>query len=65
MFQGRIYIARDRLYFVDYCNIFLPNIDEDQKSLTIERGAPSIVPYDKSGPDYCIMFIKRLDEGIR
>ena len=29
--RGRIYIARCPWHFGDYCNIFLPNIDEDQK----------------------------------
>ena len=32
---GLIYIARDTWHLGDFFNIFLPNIDEDQKSLTI------------------------------
>ena len=59
-------IARDPWPFEDFCNIFLPNIGEDQKKiLTSERGAPGTVPHGKSSPGYCITFIKRLDEGLR
>ena len=52
-------------YLEDYRNILLPNVGEDQKNLTSDRGAPGTVPYDKSGPGNCITFIKRLDEGLR
>ena len=30
-----------------------------------ERWAPGPVPYGKSGPGYCITFIKKLDENLR
>ena len=36
---GRIYIARGTWYFGDFL-IFLPNIDEDQKSLPIWARGP-------------------------
>ena len=43
LFQGRIYIARGPWYFGDFCNIFLPNIDEDQKKvLKSESGAMAL-----------------------
>ena len=48
----------------DFCNIFLPNIGEDQKQVLYERGAPGTVPSGKSVPGYCITFIKRLQEGL-
>ena len=61
LFPGWIYIARDPWYFGDFRNIFLPNIGEDQKkSYHLSTG-----PYGKSGAGYCIMFIKRFDEGLR
>ena len=64
LFPGWIYIAQSPWHFGDFCNIFLPNIGEDQKSLTIlARGQPGTVPYGKSGSGYCNMFIKKLDEG--
>ena len=48
-------------YFWDFCNIFLPNIDEDQINvLPSERGAPDTVPYGNSGLGYCITFIKNV-----
>ena len=31
LFPGRIYIAQGSWHFGDFCNIFLPNIGEDQK----------------------------------
>ena len=31
LFPGRIYIARGPWHLGDFCNIFLPNICEDQK----------------------------------
>ena len=38
------------------------NIGKDQtKVLLSERVAPGTVPYGKSGPGYCITFIKSLD----
>ena len=40
LFPGQIYIARGPWYSMDFCNIFLPNIGEDQeKVLPSERGA--------------------------
>ena len=35
LFPGRIYIARGPWHLEDFCNIFQPNISEDQKSPTI------------------------------
>ena len=64
--QGRIYIVRGPWHFGDFRNIFVPNIGEDQENvLPSERGAPSTASYGKSCPDYCITFIKSLDEGPR
>ena len=49
----------------DFRNIFLPNIGENQKKVfPSERGTPGTVTYGKSGPGYCITFIKILDEGL-
>ena len=31
LFPGRIYISRGNWYLSDFCNIFLPNMSEDQK----------------------------------
>ena len=56
------------LHFRDFCNIFQPNVGEDQINvLPSKRRAPGTVPYGKSGPDYCIKFIKKLIqyEGLR
>ena len=65
LFPGRIYIAQGPWHVGDFCNIFLPNISEDQKSPTIRGRAPGTVPYGKSGPGYFITLIKSLDEGLR
>ena len=55
---------RGAWYFGDFCNIFLPNIDEDLINiLTSERGAPGTVRYDKSGPGYCNMLTKKVSLG--
>ena len=35
LLPGRIYIALGPWHFGDFCNIFLPNIGEDQTNLTI------------------------------
>ena len=46
----------------DFRNIFLPNISEDQKKFHQLSAGPlaSTAPYyGKSGPGYCITFIKR------
>ena len=59
LFLGRIYIAGGHWHLGDFCNIFLPNISEDQKSPTVWALGP------KYGAGYCITFIKSLDEGLR
>ena len=43
LFPGRIYIALGPWHFGDFCNIFLPNIGEDQKNLTISARGPWLV----------------------
>ena len=66
-------IVRDRFalrgapwYFGDFCNIFQPNIGEDQINvLRSERVVHGTVPYGKSGPGFCIIVIKKLDEGLK
>ena len=55
----------DSLHFEDFCNIFLPNISEDQKKSYYLSAGLSTVPYGKYGAGYCIMFIKSLGEGLR
>ena len=63
---GQSYIARGPWNFESFCNIFLPNISEDQKKvLPSKHGAPVPGPCGKSGTGYCIKFIKKLDEGLR
>ena len=62
-FPVRIYIARGPWHVRDFCNIFLPNISEDQKSPTIWTRGPGTVPYGKYGASYCITFTKSLDEA--
>ena len=48
-----------------FCNIFLPNIGENQKNvLPSERKAPGTVLYGKFDPGYWITLIKRLDESL-
>ena len=64
LFPGRIYIARYLWHLRDFCNIFLPNISEDQKSPTIWEGGPGTVPNGKYGAGYFIMPTKSLDEGL-
>ena len=40
LIPDQIYIARGLWHFGDFCNIFMPNIGEDQKEvLPSERGA--------------------------
>ena len=65
---GRIYHALGAWHFGDFCNFFLPSIGEDQKKSYDFSGGPlagTASCYGKSGPDYCIAFIKRLDVGLR
>ena len=61
LFLGRIYIARGPWHLGDFCNIFLPNVSEDQKSPTIVGQGPGTEPYGKYGAGYCIKFIESLD----
>ena len=52
----------------DFLSIFLPNIRENQKKSHHMSAGPvagTVPHYGKSGPDYCITFMKRLDEGLR
>ena len=52
--------------FGDFYDIFLPIIGKGKKKvLPSEHGAPGPLPYGKSGPSFCIRFIKKLDEGLR
>ena len=54
LLPGRIYITLGPWHFGDFCNIFLPNIDEDQKkSYDFSSGplAGTASYYGKSGPD--------------
>ena len=51
----------------NFCYSFLPNIGEDQKqkkSYQLSAGTQALC-HGKSGPGYCIAFIKRLDQGLR
>ena len=54
LFPGRIYIARSPWHLGDFCNIFLPNISEDQKILTVRARSPGTLPYGKYDAGYCI-----------
>ena len=65
LFRSWIYIARGPWHFMDFCNIFLPNISEDQKNPSIWGRGPGTEPYGKYGAGYCITFIKSLDEDLR
>ena len=68
LLPGQIYIALSPRQFGDFRNIFLPNIGEDQrKSYDLSAGplAGTAPYYGKSGPRYCITFIKTLDVGLR
>ena len=49
LFPGRIYIARGPWHLGDFCNIFLPNISEDQKNSYYLRTGPGTEPYGKYG----------------
>ena len=65
LLPSRVHIVRGPWHFGDFRNILLPNIGKDQKKVfPIEPGAAGSVPYGKSGPGYCISFIKRLDDGL-
>ena len=54
--------ARDPWHLEDFRNIFLLNISEGQKKSyrALSSGA---VSYGKYGADYCVTFIKSLDEA--
>ena len=65
LFPRRIHITRGPWHFGDFCNIFLPNISEDQKKSNHLSAGPGTVPYGKFGAGYCITLIKTLDEGLR
>ena len=67
LFPGWIYIAQGSRHLGDFCNIFLPNINEDQKKTYYLRAGPQgpgTKPYGKYGAGYCIKLIKSLDEGL-
>ena len=65
LFPGRICIAQGPWHLGNFCNIFLSNINEDQKKPTILGQGPGTKPYDKYGAGCFIKFIKSLDEGLR
>ena len=65
LFPGRIYIVRGPWHLRGFCDIFLPNINEDQKSPTIWGKGPGTEPCGKYGAGYCITLIKSFDEGLR
>ena len=47
--------------FKDFYDIFLPNIGKDQKKvLPSEHGASGTLHHGKSGPGFCITFMKSL-----
>ena len=48
LLPGRIYIALGPWHFGDFRNIFLPNIGEDQKILTILARGPKLVTQARS-----------------
>ena len=53
VFTSRIYIVLSPWHFGDFCNIFLPNVGEDQKKfsdLSAGRLAGTMSYYGKSGP---------------
>ena len=54
LFPGWIYIAWGFWHFENFCNMFLPNTNKDQKKvLSSERRAPGTVSYcGKYGPGY-------------
>ena len=65
LFPGRIYISQGPWQLGDFCNIFPPNTNEDQKSPTIGGQGPGPEPHGKYDAGYCIKFINSLDEGLR
>ena len=65
LFLGRIYIARGPWHLGDFCDIFLPNVNEDQKKSCHLSAGPGAVPYGKYEAGYSITFIISLDEGLR
>ena len=40
-------------------------VENKKKVLPSERGALGAVPYAESGPGYCMMFIKTLNESLK
>ena len=63
---GRIYIELGPLALWDFCNIFLPNAGEDQKTSYLSAG-PLVLSHMLNSSlvnGYCITLIKRLDEGL-
>ena len=65
LFLDQVYIARGPWHIWDFCDIFLSNINKDQKSPTIWGQGPGTEPYGTYDAGYCIAFIKSLDEGLR
>ena len=49
------------IFAISFCQIIV----KPKKVLPFERGTPGTVLYGKSGPGYCITFIKILDGGLR
>ena len=49
------------IFVISFCQIYV----KTEKSLTSELGALSTVPYSKSSPDYCIIYMKGLNESLR
>ena len=66
LFPGRIYIAQGPWHLGDLCNIFLPNINKDQKKVLLSEGrALALSRYGKYGAGYCFELIKSLNKGLR
>ena len=54
LLPGRIYIALGPWHFGDFCNIFLPNVGEDQKTpydFSLGPLGGTVPYYGESGPD--------------
>ena len=75
LFLGRTYIARGPWHLGDFCNIFLPNISEDQKKSYHLRAGPwrcaiwqirswflrHVHKKFRLGPEVAILWTKTLD----